>query len=291
MAIAQGPKANLFGAIWMIAAMGAFAIEDSLLKAVAKEMPYGQVLMAFGLGGVLLFWVIGRLRNAPLLPPGTLSMPMFVRAFFEIMGRLFYCVAIVMIPLSTATVILQAAPLVVVAGAALLFGEQVGWRRWSAIGLGLAGVLLILQPGTDGFDMLSLLAVAGMIGLAGRDLASRAAPSGLGTLALGLTGFGNLTIAGALFAFWDGAAFVMPSAQQGLQLALIVAVGAFAYAALMRAMRTGDVSAVTPFRYTRLIFGVVLGVVFFGESLTGGMLAGSALIVASGLFILWRSKS
>ncbi|WP_371328454.1 EamA family transporter [Paracoccus sp. SM22M-07] len=69
-----------------------------------------------------------------------------------------------------------------------------------------------------------------------------------------------------------------------------ILVGLCAYSSLMKAMRTGDVSAVTPFRYTRLLFGVAFGLMFFDEKLTTNMLIGSALVVLSGLFILWRGK-
>lgn len=81
--------------------------------------------------------------------------------------------------------ILQASPLVVVASAALIFGERMGWRRWTVIGLGLVSVLIILRPGTDGFSALSLLALVGMLSFAGRDLASRAAPKSLSMAILG----------------------------------------------------------------------------------------------------------
>lgn len=209
---------------------------------------------------------------------------------FEIIGRLFYVLAIAVIPLSAATVILQATPLVVVAGATLVFGEKVGWRRWSAIVIGLIGVIIIVQPGTDSFSALSLLAVIGMIGFAGRDLASRAAPKSLNTLILGFYGFIAVIVAGVLYALWRGETFVIPDARATLFMAAAVGAGVTAYSFLMKAMRTGEVSAVTPFRYTRLLFGIGLGIALFGESLTMPMLIGSGLIVASGLVILWRGQ-
>ncbi|MEP3233220.1 MAG: DMT family transporter, partial [Hyphomicrobiales bacterium] len=213
-----------------------------------------------------------------------------IRVFFEITARLFYTLAISLIPLSAATVIMQATPLVVVIGAALVFGEKVGWRRWTAIFIGLVGVLIIIQPGTDSFSALSILAVIGVLGFAGRDLASRAAPASLSTSILGLYGFLAIAVAGVLFLAWEPAAFVWPSAEVSLFLLGAVLFGVGSYACLMIAMRTGEVSAVTPFRYTRLIFGIALGIAVFGEQLTLSMVIGSGLIVLSGLFILWRSK-
>lgn len=285
------PRDNLIGAIWMILAMGVFAVEDSLVKVAALTLPVGQIMMAFGLGGAAIFACIARGRGEPLFIRDVLSLPMRIRVGFEITGRLFYFLAVALIPLSTATVILQATPLVVVASAALVFGERVGWRRWVAILIGLAGVMVILRPGAQGFSALSVLAVIGMLGFAGRDLASRAAPASLSATILGLYGFLSVVVAGLLFSIWEGRAFVTPDAVTSVSLIAAIGAGAVAYTCLMKAMRTGDVSAVTPFRYMRLIFGVALGVVVFGERMDAAMWIGSALIVLSGLFILWRGAA
>lgn len=288
--IAIERRANLIGSLWMIAAMATFAIEDSLLKAAAKTLPIGQILILFGLGGALLFAAIARLNKERLFVPDVLSRPMLIRVLFEITGRLFYVLAIALIPLSAATVILQATPLVVVASAAIVFGEKVGWRRWTAIFIGLAGVVVIIQPGTDSFSLLSILAIIGMLGFAGRDLASRAAPATISTALLGLYGFLSVVVAGGLYALWQGAPFVWPDPTTALYLIAAVVAGIGAYSCLMKAMRTGEVSAVTPFRYTRLLFGIALGVLAFGETLSLAMLIGSGLIVFSGLFIIWRGR-
>lgn len=283
-------RANLIGALWMIAAMAGFAVEDSSVKATTETLPIGQVLVLFGLGGAAVFACLARLRGENLATRDVISLPMKIRVVFEVGGRLFYVLALALIPLSAATVILQATPIVVVAAAALLFHEKVGWRRWAAIVLGMCGVLVILQPGTDGFSMLSLLAVAGMLGFAGRDLASRAAPASLGTAVLGFYGFLAVVVAGLIFALWSGTVFVAPSTYALMLLAGAVGSGVIAYSCLMKAMRTGEVSAVTPFRYIRLIFGIGLGVLLFQERVTGWMMIGSTMIVLSGLFIMWRGK-
>jgi drug/metabolite transporter (DMT)-like permease len=275
----------------MIASMAIFAIEDAFVKAASNALPVGQILIIFGMGGAVIFASMARLKNEPLFIKDVVSRPMRIRVVFEIIGRLFYVLAIAVTPLSSATVILQATPLVVVAGAAMVFGERVGWRRWSAIFIGLVGVIVIIQPGTDSFSMLSVLAIIGMIGFAGRDLASRAAPATLSTSILGLYGFLSIVVAGSIFSIWQGASFVLPDVYTSFNLAGAILSGVAAYSCLMKAMRTGEVSAVTPFRYTRLLFGITLGVVLFGESLSSTMLLGSGLIVSSGLFIIWRRNS
>ncbi len=278
-------SANLTGALWMVAAMAGFAVEDMFLKAAAKHMPLGQVLLVFGLIEAAAFALLASRKGERVFHPAALSRPLFIRSGFEVTGRLFYSLAIALTPLSVASAILQATPLVVVAGAAVIFGETVGWRRWLAILIGFAGVLVILRPGLDGFNALSLLTILGLIGFAGRDLATRAAPPVLSNLQLGIYGLSMLAVAGAILLGISGGAKVPDAMGAGLVLAT-TAFGVFAYFALTVAMRTGDVSAVTPFRYTRLVFAMILGTLVFGEHPDGLTLIGSALVVGAGIYAL-----
>ncbi|WP_261342997.1 DMT family transporter [Rosistilla oblonga] len=283
-------RSNLIGSIWMVISMAAFAVEDTLVKAAAAVLPVGQILIIFGFGGALLFACIAKLNRDQLFTSDAFSPAMRFRMLFETAGRLFYVLAISLTPLSATTVILQATPLVVILGAAIVFNEKVGVRRWIAVFVGLIGVVIVVGPGSDSFSMLSVLAVIGLLGFAGRDLASRAAPITVSTAILGLYGFLSVLVAGVLISAWGRASFVWPNVDASLYLAGSVLVGVAAYASLMKAMRTGEVSAVTPFRYTRLLFGVGLGVLLFGERLSVQMLIGSGLVIVSGLCILWKKK-
>jgi drug/metabolite transporter (DMT)-like permease len=273
------------GSLWMVAAMAGFAVEDMFLKRAATTLPVGQILMIFGIGGTLAFAVLAVRQGERVLHPAILSPVILGRCGFEALGRLFYTLAIALTPLSSASAILQAAPLVVVSGAAILFGERVGLRRWLAILAGFGGVLMVLRPGLDGFTPLSLLAVAGMLGFAARDLATRAAPAILSNLQLGIYGFAMMVPAGAVLLALSGGA-AMPDPAAAAHLAAATAIGVGAYYALTAAMRTGDVSVVTPFRYTRLLCALILGTAVFGERPDAITLAGSAVIVASGLYTL-----
>ncbi len=284
---ATNPRNNLRGAVWMIAAMAGFAIEDMFLKSVTRHIPLGQALLTFGLIGTAFFALLARRAGEEALPSGLLSRPLLIRSGFEVTGRLFYSLAIALTPLSTAAAILQATPLVVVAGAALFLGETVGWRRWTAILVGFAGVLIILRPGLEGFTPLSLVTVVGMLGFAGRDLATRAAPLSLSNRQLGLIGMAMLALAGAISLAYTGGAR-WPDGPTLALLAGATVFGIAGYNALTIAMRTGEVAAVTPFRYTRLVFAMILGIVVFRESPDTATLLGSALIVASGLYTLAR---
>lgn len=274
----------------MIISMAFFAIEDSLIKHVTSLLPIGQILIIFGISGASIFFCLACYNSEKIITKDIFSFPMYMRVIFEIIGRLFYVLAISLMPLSTVTVIIQATPLVVVGGAAIVFGEKVGLRRWLAILLGLLGVIVILKPTSDSFSFLSIFAILGMLGFAGRDLASRAAPANLSVLVLGLHGFLALAFSGLIYSIWDGASFIFPNTKTLLFLFTAVLSGVVGYSCLMKAMRTGEVSAVTPFRYTRLIFGVALGVIYFNETLTSSTLLGSILIVTSGLFIFLRSN-
>lgn len=273
----------------MVAAMAAFAVEDMLIKFAARTVPVGEILMIFGGGGMLVFAALTKLRGKLVFHPAILSKPILIRAVFEVMGRLFYTLAIAYTALSSASAILQATPLVVVAGAALIFGEKVGWRRWSAILVGFGGVLIILRPGLEGFTIASLLAVAGTIGFAGRDLATRAASPVLSNLQLGVYGFAMMVPTGAILLVFLGDA-VVPDLAATMQLLAATVVGVAAYYALTAAMRMGDVGVITPFRYTRLVFALILGVALFGERPDAYTLLGSAIIVASGVYTLIRGR-
>lgn len=278
---------NLRGALLMVLAMALFALEDMWLKQASQSLPVGEVLMLFGFGGLLGFAALVRLRGQRLVHPAMLSRPLLAKAGLEVVGRLGYTLGIALTPLTNASAILQATPLVVVAGAALIFREKVGPARWAAIGVGFAGVLIVLRPGLSGFSPAALWTVLGLLGFAGRDLATRAAPRVLSNFQLGLHGFAALIPAGAIILAATGGATLPRPETLGL-IALATVVGVTAYWALTSAMRIGEVSVVTPFRYTRLIFGVGLGVLVFGERLDGATLAGAALIIASGIYTLAR---
>jgi drug/metabolite transporter (DMT)-like permease len=279
---------NQRGAAFMTASMAGFAVEDVFVKAAARALPLGQVLLTIGLIGVLTFALMAWRRGEAVLPAAFLSRAMLVRSGFEVTGRLFYGLAITLTALSTTSAILQATPLVVVAGAALVFAEKVGWQRWLAVGIGFVGVLVILRPGAE-FSALSMLAVVGLLGFAGRDLATRAAPKGLSNRQLGALGFAMLAAAGAILLAVTGGAAV-PDAHGLALLAGGAVFGMAGYHALTAAMRTGEVSAVTPFRYTRLIFALALSMLLFHERPDLATWIGAALVVGSGIFALTRSR-
>lgn len=280
---------NTRGSLFMILAMAAFAVEDMFIKAASANMPTGLVLALFGLGGTLLFMLLTKQRGEQIIHPALLSKPILLRSLSEITGRLFYTLAITLTPLSSASAILLATPLVVVMGAALLFGEKVGIKRWLAILVGFVGVLMIIRPGLEGFTPASIFAVIGTLGFAGRDLATRAAPPVLSNMQLGVYGFFVLMPTGFALLLYSGEAISFdPGAS--MQILGSIIFGVIAYNALTIAMRAGDVSVVTPFRYTRLIFALILGIFVFGERPDLMTLLGGTLIVISGGYTLIKNR-
>lgn len=279
---------NLRGILWMVAAMAGFALEDTFIKLAAGTLPLGPVVAVFGLGGLVFFTALTLARGQRLVTPDTFSRAVLARAAFEVIGRTGYFLGIALTPLSNASAILQATPLFVTLGAALFFGERVGPRRWAAILAGFLGVLIVLRPGLEGFTPASLFTLVGTLGFAARDLGTRAAPKSLSNLQLAVYGFAVLVPTGLALAPFTGP-ISQPDAAGLAFLGAAILCGIAGYYSITSAMRVGEVGVVTPFRYTRLLFALILGAAVFGESPDAMTLLGAAIIVASGLYTILRS--
>jgi len=274
----------------MVLAMLGFAIEDSFIKLMGDALPVGQILTLLGIGGAAVFAVIVIAQGLPLFERAMLAGPVVLRGAGEIIGTICFISAIVFTPLSTASAILQATPLVVTLGAALFLGETVGWRRWAAISVGFMGVLMIIRPGLEGFSPLSLFAVGGVLGLALRDIATRKTSANLTTMQLSFLGFLVLVPAGLVLLFVTGQQFAPLNGRLVLLMIASISIGVFAYYGIVAAMRVGEVSFVSPFRYSRLIFAMIIGVGFFNERPDSFTLLGGAIIVGSGIYTVLRER-
>lgn len=274
----------------MVLAMAAFAVEDMFIKAAASKLPIGFILLIFGLGGMLIFMLLTWKRGEAVFHPAILSRPILVRAICEVIGRLCFALAITLTALSSASAILQATPLFVIVGAAFFFGERIGLQRWISIIIGFIGVLMIIRPGLASFEITSLFAVISVLGFAGRDLATRAAAPVLSNMQLGIYGFLVLIPTGLLMLLYSQEAIQL-DVLASLQVFGATLFGVAAYYALTVAMRTGEVSVVSPFRYTRLLFALGLGIFVFAERPDLLTLLGSILIVLSGSYTLIQSRN
>lgn len=273
----------------MVVAMAGFALEDVLLKQMSSAMPVGQVLALVGGGGGLIFCLIAMTNGHAVLSRALFSRPVMLRNLSEAIGSTAFVTALALTSLSSASAILQATPLAVTLGAAAFLGETVGWRRWSAIVIGFAGVLLIIQPGLAGFSPTSLFALVAVVMLAVRDVCSRVIPAQVSSLQVAAWGFLSLFPAGLATLAITGTSAVAMAPGEILRLLFALVAGCVGYYALVASTRIGELSAVMPFRYTRLVFALVLGYLVFSERPDALMLAGAALIVGTGLYTIWRT--
>jgi len=279
---------NLRGAAFMVFAMLCFAVEDALIKLMSSAMPAGQVLALICLGGLIAFLAWSAVRRVPLWQADYLNPRVILRSTCEVVGSCFFVSALALIPLTTASAVIQATPLVVAMGAAVFLGQEVGWRRWLAIIVGFIGVLIIIRPGMDGFVPATLLAVGGMLGLAARDLLTRSMDVTLTGVQLGIHAFAFVTPAGFLLVALQGQSFVVPQGNEWGLLALAVVIGMIAYLAIVAATRGGNAGIISSFRYSRMIFALIIGYLFFTEVPDIPTLIGASIVIASGIYTLWR---
>jgi drug/metabolite transporter (DMT)-like permease len=280
---------NTRAILYMTLSMAGFAVADALVKVSTTEMSPGQ-FMAMTSGALFVIFVVLLLRNGErFFSRLALEPAMLTRTGGEVIGSTAIIMALSLSPLSTVTVLGQAMPLVVMVGAALFLKETIGWRRWLAAGLGLAGVLLILRPGNASFDPGLLWMILYVLGLGTRDLASRLLPATVSTPFAVAWSMPLLVVVGLIMVPLQGG-WQPVDGPTLLSMAGFVAAAAAAIALITVAMRTGEVSAVAPFRYTRILFGLLIAMLVFGESLSGTTLAGALLIAGSGLYAFWRER-
>jgi len=279
----------------MVLSMATFATADCFIKLCSAFLPGSQVLTFLGIGGTLVFALISVTKGIPLYSKRIVHPAVLARGVSEIVATCGFLMALTLLDFSVASSILQVAPLIVTLGAAILLRESVSWRRWSAVIAGLIGVLIILNPtGTDS-NLLqanptgAILALIGVTGLAGRDLSTRFIPKDVPNLQAATWGFAVVIVAGGMLSLF-GEPWAVPSFTALLYVIGLVAFASIGYFAVTAAMRIGDVSAVAPFRYSRIVFAFILSVAIFGETLTPRILLGASIIVAAGLYVWLREK-
>lgn len=283
---------NLRGGLLMLCAMLGFALEDAMFKGLTNgTLPIGQIMMMVGVIGTLVMGAIAVAAGAPLASRAILSPPVLMRNIGEAFGGIGFVIAIALIPLSTASAIFQALPLAMTAGAALFMREKVGWRRWTAITVGFIGVLVILRPTGDDFNLVAACAALSSVAmLAMRDLATRRIAPGIHSLSLATWGMFSYALGGVVLLAWEGQMPIVPTSEHWMLLLVTASFGLGAYYLLITACRIGEISAIMPARYGRIVFAMILGAIFFAERPDAWMVAGCALIIASGLYTLLRER-
>lgn len=273
----------------MSVAMIAFTVNDACMKAATVDLPVFQAIVMRGVLTTLALGAIGLGTGALKVAVARADRRWIAfRTFGEVAGTFTFLLALKHMPIANLSAILQCLPLAVTLAAAVILREKVGWRRMSAIVIGFIGVMLIVRPGTEGFDRWSLLGLLSVGCVVIRDLATRRLSANMPSVAVAFL---------AAVAVTGGAALVLPfteitavSARHAAQITGAAAFLIVGYLAVVMAMRVGDISLVAPFRYTSLVAAILLGWGAFGQFPDVWTLTGSGIVVATGIYTFWRER-
>lgn len=285
----MGLSDNMRGALLMMAGMAAFTVNDSFMKLLSAEIELFQALFLRGLGTTVAFLVIAYWSGALSLSIARRDRHLIaLRIVAELGAAYFFLTALFNMPLANATAILQSLPLAITLAGAMFLGEALGWRRLLSILIGFTGVLLIVRPGTEGFNLYSVMALISVLCVTLRDLATRRLSTDVPSLSVALTTAGGVTLFFGLASVTSD--WVVPSVAGAAQLAGATLCIIAGYLLSVMAVRVGDLGFVMPYRYTSLIWALLLGLFVFGDWPTLLTLAGTAIIVATGLFTFHRER-
>ena len=271
----------------MIIAMGCLTLTDMLIKIVSQTLPTGQVMIFYGVGALVVFWGLLRIKGESIQLSPLTNPAVIWRNVGDLIAMNSMFLALVYVPLSTIGAVIQAVPLIVTAAAALFLGEKVGLKRVSAIFIGFLGTLLIIQPGATTFDITATLVLIAAIGMALRDIATKLVRENFSTLLLSFYSCFLFIFSGSILLIIKGDPSV-PGLENIFILTAMIVAGCLGFFFMTEAVRLGDMSVVIPFRYTRLLFSMAAGILILGEQVNAIMLIGSALTILSGLYIWHR---
>jgi drug/metabolite transporter (DMT)-like permease len=278
---------NARGVAIMCGAMAAFVLNDTAVKAATATVPLFEVIALRGVLSVLGLLLIGwRTRSLQWGMPRRDTWMVALRMASEVAASLLFLVALVHMPLANLSAIMQFVPLAVTLTAAVVFRHHIGWRRLTAIVIGLAGVMLIIRPGPDGFDIWALMGLASVGFVVVRDLASSRISAAVSSVTVSVWSAMAVMVTGFAGAAYDGWQPIV-----GRELGLIGFSAFFlviGYLCAVGSMRIGDIVVVAPFRYTALLWAILLGWVLFDTLPDGWTLVGAGLVVATGIYTFWR---
>lgn len=285
-AAAPAEGANLRAALLILASSTLFGIGDAIVKALSEGWPVGQIIMLRSAVCLVLLALV-RPLGEELVPPGLLQRTNLMRGGLEIGVTFLFFTGLMFMPLGNAISIIFLAPVLLTALAALLLGEQVDWRRWIAVLVGFAGVLVVVRPGLEGWNAAALLPLGAAFLVAGRDIVVRWLPPEVTTRTVVVTTSAGLFLAGAA---------TLPFAWVPLGWKLVIGClvcGTTVTAAFhlyVQATRVAEVSFLQPFKYVAIPISFIIGFVVWGEVPSAPALVGVALIATSGLFIFRRRR-
>jgi drug/metabolite transporter (DMT)-like permease len=277
---------NAAGILSVLLAMALFVLNDSMVKLASEHVPVTEVMAVRGLMAVALMGAIVAATVQPARWHQIMQPRVLVRGLLEVLLVITFLIALPHLPLADITAIQQATPLALTALSAVVLKEHVGWRRWVAVAVGFVGVLLVIQPTGQGINVYALSALACALLVAARDIVTRGIDPTIPTPLITFTT--TLTVMVAGFAGAPLETWVAPS---GYVLALFAGSAVLVTAAnffIIRAYREGEISVIAPFRYSGVLWAVLLGFIIWGHIPNTLAIAGTAILVASGLYIMHR---
>ena len=281
-------QANRHGILWMVLAMTAFMGNDALVKAVGARVPAAQLIVVRGVVAITLICLVARHMGVLGQARSLLHRAVLLRAGCEGAATFLYLAALFHLPLANVTAINLSSPLFVALLARLVLGEGVQLGRWLAIGVGFAGVLLVVQPRPGDFNAAAWLAVLATLLYSVRDLLTRQLPPALPSILVTLATAGAVwTLAGVVLVVQGP----VPMAWRDVGLLALASVFlSTGYFAIIAATRHAELSVVAPFRYLGLLWALLLGWLFWGDVPNPLGWAGMACLVAAGLAMLWQQR-
>lgn len=280
---------NLRGCLLMTLAMVAFTVNDSFMKAATADLPVLEAIFVRGcLTSLALAVIAGRSGGLRFRFADRDGFWLALRSVADVGATLTYLFALKHMPIANLSAIIQCLPLAVTLTSGLLLNEGIGWRRLVAIGVGFAGVLLIVRPGTEGFDRWSVLGLSSVALVVVRDLSTRRMSGHMPSSTVALMAALSVTMAAGVP--MTSAGLVPLSALHLVQIvgaSLFLIVG---YLTVVMSMRVGEIAIVAPFRYASLVAAILLGWAVFGQFPDGWTMIGSAIVVATGVYTFHRER-
>jgi drug/metabolite transporter (DMT)-like permease len=285
---AQPSSENLRGVAAMLAGMGAFVINDSAMKLASAELPIGQLIFMRGLLILPVLGVLAMASNALQTVRAFANRRVLLRSLTEVGAAILYLTALFRMPIADCSAILQFTPLAITAGAAIFLGAPVGWRRWLATLTGLIGVLVIVKPGATAFNPYAVVALLSVLFIAARDLITRTLHAHVPTLAIALTATTAVTVAS--LAIMPFETWAWPPTDAILLLAVSATAILCGQFWMIKAMRSGDIAVVSPFRYSIILWAIAAGYLVWREVPDLSSWLGIAIVTAAGLYTFLREQ-
>jgi len=280
---------NMKGAIFMMVSMAGFVLNDTMIKLVSGDLLMFQTIFLRGVLATVLIALLAHNKGALTFRPTRRDLNIVgLRTFAEMGATFCFLSALFQMPLASVTAILQSLPLAVTLAAALFLGEKVGWRRYIAIILGFLGMILIIRPGTSGFSIHSLWALGAVGFVTLRELSTRKLSPETPSLYVALITSVVITVVAGVVSFtqeWQEVSTV-----NALYLSLAAVFILVAYIAGVAAMRYGEIAFVSPFRFSALIWAILLGLIVFKDVLDIWTISGSVVVVGTGVFTFYREQ-